>query len=178
LLLYNFCVLLFQRDCIQFAINAKPRQRFMPEDKSTISYKMWVLVESKPFEITIMVLIALNAVVLMMSVSDSTWKMCFYYIVMVDDHLEHHSATIINNTITTTITIIISITATIINIIIIIIITIINLIIIITIIITIIIITIINIIISNTITKTITIIITIITIIINIITLITIINIS
>ncbi|CAB3996445.1 voltage-dependent N-type calcium channel subunit alpha-1B-like isoform X1 [Paramuricea clavata] len=56
-----------QRDCIQFAINAKPRQRFMPEDKSTISYKMWVLVESKPFEITIMVLIALNAVVLMMS---------------------------------------------------------------------------------------------------------------
>jgi hypothetical protein len=177
LLLFNFCVVSFQRDCIQFAINAKPRQRFMPEDKSTISYKMWVLVESKPFEITIMVLIALNAVVLMMSVSDSTWRICFYYIVMVDDYLEHHSATIINNTIMTTITIIISITATIINIIIIIIITIINLIII-TIIITIIIITIINIIISNTITKTITIIITIITIIINIITLITIINIS
>ena len=58
----------FQRDCIQFAINAKPRQRFMPEDKNAISYKVWVLVESKPFEITIMVLIALNAIVLMMSV--------------------------------------------------------------------------------------------------------------
>ena len=65
----------FQRDCIQFAINAKPRQRFMPEDKSTISYKVWVLVESKPFEITIMVLIALNAIVLMMSVSDIVSEM-------------------------------------------------------------------------------------------------------
>ena len=71
LILYAFLHLCaFQRDCIQFAINAKPRQRFMPEDKSTISYKVWVLVESKPFEITIMVLIALNAIVLMMSVSD------------------------------------------------------------------------------------------------------------
>lgn len=40
----------------------------MPEDKNAISYKVWVLVESKPFEITIMVLIALNAIVLMMSV--------------------------------------------------------------------------------------------------------------
>ena len=59
----------FQRDCIQFAINAKPRQRFMPENKSTLSYKVWLLVESKPFEIVIMVLIALNAIVLMMSVS-------------------------------------------------------------------------------------------------------------
>lgn len=41
----------------------------MPEDKTTVSYKMWVLVESKPFELTIMILIALNALVLMMSVS-------------------------------------------------------------------------------------------------------------
>ena len=47
----------------------------MPEDKSTISYKVWVLVESKPFEITIMVLIALNAIVLMMSVSDIVSEM-------------------------------------------------------------------------------------------------------
>ena len=74
MLLYDCNVVMFQRDCIQFAINAKPRQRFMPEDKSTISYKVWVLVESKPFELTIMILIALNAVVLMMSVSHLIWN--------------------------------------------------------------------------------------------------------
>ena len=50
-------------------MNAKPRQRYMPEDKNTIFYKVWVIVDSKPFEIFIMTLIALNAVVLMLSVS-------------------------------------------------------------------------------------------------------------
>lgn len=60
---------LFQRACVQFVINAKPRQRFMPEDEKTISFKIWLLVESQQFEIVIMVFIALNAIVLMMSVS-------------------------------------------------------------------------------------------------------------
>lgn len=63
-----FCYL-FQRDCIQFAMTAKPRQRYMPENKNTCFYKVWRVVDSKPFEIFIMTTIVLNAIVLMVSVS-------------------------------------------------------------------------------------------------------------
>ena len=41
----------------------------MPKDKSGFGYKVWKMVDSKPFEILIMSLIALNAIVLMLSVS-------------------------------------------------------------------------------------------------------------
>ncbi|GFO19987.1 voltage-dependent calcium channel type a subunit alpha-1 [Plakobranchus ocellatus] len=57
-----------QKQCIDFAINAKPLCRFMPA-KNTFKYKIWKLVQSQKFEYFIMVLIALNTVVLMMKVS-------------------------------------------------------------------------------------------------------------
>ena len=60
-----------QRACLQFVLNAKPRQRFMPQDRSGFSFKVWRVVDSKPFEIIIMVLIALNAIGLMWSVCNS-----------------------------------------------------------------------------------------------------------
>ncbi len=58
----------FQRACIDFAINAKPLTRHMPQNKQTFQYRMWEFVVSPPFEYTIMALIALNTIVLMMKV--------------------------------------------------------------------------------------------------------------
>ncbi|XP_063745485.1 voltage-dependent N-type calcium channel subunit alpha-1B isoform X2 [Eleginops maclovinus] len=55
-----------ERACIDFAINAKPLTRYMPENKQSFQYKMWKFVVSPPFEYAIMTLIALNTVVLMM----------------------------------------------------------------------------------------------------------------
>ncbi|XP_069370208.1 voltage-dependent N-type calcium channel subunit alpha-1B isoform X3 [Paralichthys olivaceus] len=55
-----------ERACIDFAINAKPLTRYMPENKLSFQYKMWKFVVSPPFEYAIMTLIALNTVVLMM----------------------------------------------------------------------------------------------------------------
>ncbi|XP_022780550.1 voltage-dependent N-type calcium channel subunit alpha-1B-like isoform X2 [Stylophora pistillata] len=54
-----------QRDCIQFALTAKPAQRYMPADHKSLQYKVWVIVMSKPFDTFILVLIALNTGVLM-----------------------------------------------------------------------------------------------------------------
>lgn len=50
-------------------MTAKPRQRYMPEDKNTFIYKVWRVVDSKPFEVFIMIAIVLNAAILMISVS-------------------------------------------------------------------------------------------------------------
>ncbi|CAG5127135.1 unnamed protein product, partial [Candidula unifasciata] len=55
-----------QKQCIDFAINAKPLCRFMPSNKNSIKYSIWKLVQSSKFEYFIMVLITLNTVVLMM----------------------------------------------------------------------------------------------------------------
>ena len=49
-------------------MTAKPRQRYMPENKNTCFYKVWRVVDSKPFEIFIMATIVLNAIVLMVAV--------------------------------------------------------------------------------------------------------------
>lgn len=67
-----FGLFIKQRACIDFAINAKPLTRYMPENKQSFQYKMWKFVVSPPFEYAIMTLIALNTVVLMMKVSDSS----------------------------------------------------------------------------------------------------------
>lgn len=61
-------VSLLQRACIDFAINAKPLTRYMPQNKQSFQYKIWKFVVSAPFEYSIMVMIALNTVVLMMKV--------------------------------------------------------------------------------------------------------------
>ena len=58
----------FQRACIDFAINARPLTRHMPQNKQSFQYRMWEFVVSPPFEYTIMAMIALNTIVLMMKV--------------------------------------------------------------------------------------------------------------
>ncbi|XP_057290676.1 voltage-dependent calcium channel type A subunit alpha-1-like isoform X2 [Hydractinia symbiolongicarpus] len=55
-----------QRDCLQFVMNANPRQRYMPANKNSLSYRVWYIVDSSPFEYFIMTLIILNTVQLMM----------------------------------------------------------------------------------------------------------------
>uniref|UniRef100_A0AAY4EPL5 Voltage-dependent N-type calcium channel subunit alpha n=1 Tax=Denticeps clupeoides TaxID=299321 RepID=A0AAY4EPL5_9TELE len=55
-----------ERACIDFAINAKPLTRYMPQDKQSFQYRMWKFVVSAPFEYSIMTMIALNTIVLMM----------------------------------------------------------------------------------------------------------------
>ncbi|KAJ0001017.1 hypothetical protein NQD34_006037 [Periophthalmus magnuspinnatus] len=55
-----------ERACIDFAINARPLTRHMPQNKLSFQYKMWEFVVSPPFEYTIMAMIALNTIVLMM----------------------------------------------------------------------------------------------------------------
>lgn len=59
---------MLQRACIDFAINAKPLTRYMPENTQSFQYRMWKFVVSAPFEYSIMIMIALNTVVLMMKV--------------------------------------------------------------------------------------------------------------
>ncbi|KPP79716.1 voltage-dependent P/Q-type calcium channel subunit alpha-1A-like, partial [Scleropages formosus] len=58
--------------CIDFAINAKPLTRHMPQNKQSFQYRMWQFVVSPPFEYTIMAMIALNTVVLMMKYDGSS----------------------------------------------------------------------------------------------------------
>lgn len=61
-----------QKSCIDFAIQAKPLQRYMPKNKDSFKYKVWKIVVSTPFEYFIMVLIVLNTVLLMMKFYNQT----------------------------------------------------------------------------------------------------------
>ncbi|XP_062840951.1 voltage-dependent P/Q-type calcium channel subunit alpha-1A isoform X4 [Trichomycterus rosablanca] len=61
-----------ERACIDFAINAKPLTRHMPQNKQTFQYRMWEFVVSPPFEYTIMAMIALNTIVLMMKYDEAS----------------------------------------------------------------------------------------------------------
>ncbi|XP_076854330.1 voltage-dependent N-type calcium channel subunit alpha-1B-like [Brachyhypopomus gauderio] len=60
-----------ERACIDFAINAKPLTRYMPQNQQSFQYRMWKFVVSPPFEYSIMIMIALNTVVLMMKFYDA-----------------------------------------------------------------------------------------------------------
>ncbi|KAJ2939410.1 hypothetical protein O0L34_g10841 [Tuta absoluta] len=53
-----------QRQCIEFALKAKPIRRYIP--KHRIQYKVWWLVTSQPFEYAIFVLIMINTITLAM----------------------------------------------------------------------------------------------------------------
>ncbi|KAG8186903.1 hypothetical protein JTE90_022871 [Oedothorax gibbosus] len=53
-----------QRNCIEFALKAKPVRRYIP--KAKIQYKIWWFVTSQPFEYTIFVLIMINTLTLAM----------------------------------------------------------------------------------------------------------------
>ncbi|NP_001335573.1 Voltage-dependent calcium channel type A subunit alpha-1 [Caenorhabditis elegans] len=55
-----------QKQCIDFALNARPRSLFMPEDKNSTKYRIWRLVTSPPFEYFIMTMICCNTLILMM----------------------------------------------------------------------------------------------------------------
>ncbi|XP_008553501.1 muscle calcium channel subunit alpha-1 isoform X1 [Microplitis demolitor] len=53
-----------QRNCIEFALKAKPVRRYIP--KHRIQYKVWWFVTSQPFEYTIFTLIIINTITLAM----------------------------------------------------------------------------------------------------------------
>lgn len=53
-----------QRNCIEFALKAKPVRRYIP--KHGIQYKLWWFVTSSSFEYTIFVLILVNTITLAM----------------------------------------------------------------------------------------------------------------
>ncbi|XP_030756415.1 muscle calcium channel subunit alpha-1 isoform X1 [Sitophilus oryzae] len=53
-----------QRNCMEFALKAKPVRRYIP--KHRIQYKVWWFVTSKPFEYAIFTLIIINTVTLAM----------------------------------------------------------------------------------------------------------------
>ena len=67
---FHFPIFL-QKSCIDFAINATPLERYMPEERVGFKYRLWRIVESTPFEYFIMTLIVLNTILLMMKVSAS-----------------------------------------------------------------------------------------------------------
>lgn len=61
-----------QRNCIEFALKAKPVRRYIP--KHRIQYKLWWFVTSEPFEYAIFILIIINTVTLAMKFSgQSLW---------------------------------------------------------------------------------------------------------
>ena len=51
-----------QKSCIDFAIQAKPLELYVPEEQSGIRYHIWRLVTSGPFENFIMLLIVCNTI--------------------------------------------------------------------------------------------------------------------
>ncbi|KAK7582611.1 hypothetical protein V9T40_014056 [Parthenolecanium corni] len=53
-----------QRNCVEFALKAKPVRRYIPKHK--FQYKIWWFVTSQPFEYTIFILIILNTITLAM----------------------------------------------------------------------------------------------------------------
>ena len=55
-----------QKSCIDFAIGAKPLQRYIPKNKDSLKYKIWRVVVSTAFEYFIMTLIVMNTILLMM----------------------------------------------------------------------------------------------------------------
>ncbi|XP_046683031.1 muscle calcium channel subunit alpha-1-like isoform X6 [Homalodisca vitripennis] len=57
-----------QRNCIEFALKAKPVRRYIP--KHRFQYKVWWFVTSQPFEYTIFVLIMINTITLAMKFNE------------------------------------------------------------------------------------------------------------
>ncbi|KAG9509584.1 Voltage-dependent calcium channel type A subunit alpha-1, partial [Fragariocoptes setiger] len=61
-----------QKSCIDFAIQARPLQRYMPKDKDSLKYTIWKIVQSTVFEYIIMFLIIMNTLVLMMKYNNES----------------------------------------------------------------------------------------------------------
>ena len=62
--LFSFFLFFLQRNCIEFALNAKPVRRYIP--KNPIQYKLWAFVTSPVFEYTIFAMILINTLSLAM----------------------------------------------------------------------------------------------------------------
>ncbi|XP_076258409.1 calcium voltage-gated channel subunit cacophony isoform X6 [Rhynchophorus ferrugineus] len=60
-----------QKSCIDFCIQARPLERYMPSKRSSLKYKIWRIVVSTPFEYFIMMLIVFNTLLLMMKYHQS-----------------------------------------------------------------------------------------------------------
>ncbi|XP_050430003.1 voltage-dependent calcium channel type A subunit alpha-1 isoform X6 [Adelges cooleyi] len=73
-----------QKSCIDFTIQARPLERYMPKDRNSMKYKIWRLVVSTPFEYFIMILIVLNTLLLMMKFyqQKKTYKTALHYMNM------------------------------------------------------------------------------------------------
>ncbi|XP_060853575.1 voltage-dependent calcium channel type A subunit alpha-1 isoform X4 [Rhopalosiphum padi] len=74
-----------QKSCIDFTIQARPLERYMPKDRNSMKYKIWRLVVSTPFEYFIMILIVLNTLLLMMKFyqQKKSYKTALHYMNMV-----------------------------------------------------------------------------------------------
>jgi len=70
-----------QKACIDFSIQAKPLERYMPKERDSFKYKLWRVVVSTPFEYFIMFLIVLNTILLMMKYyhQTDTYKSVLHY---------------------------------------------------------------------------------------------------
>lgn len=70
-----------QKACIDFSIQAKPLERYMPKERDSFKYKLWRVVVSSPFEYFIMLLIVLNTILLMMKYyhQTDTYKFVLHY---------------------------------------------------------------------------------------------------
>ncbi|XP_065657245.1 probable voltage-dependent N-type calcium channel subunit alpha-1B isoform X4 [Hydra vulgaris] len=51
---------------IDFVIKSKPRPRFMPNDVTSLKYKVWALIESRCWEIFIVLMVSLNSAAMLM----------------------------------------------------------------------------------------------------------------
>ncbi|XP_044762300.1 voltage-dependent calcium channel type A subunit alpha-1 isoform X14 [Coccinella septempunctata] len=60
-----------QKSCIDFTIQARPLERYMPNKRNSLKYKIWRVVVSTPFEYFIMLLIVFNTLLLMMKYHES-----------------------------------------------------------------------------------------------------------
>ncbi|XP_023311464.1 voltage-dependent calcium channel type A subunit alpha-1 [Anoplophora glabripennis] len=60
-----------QKSCIDFTIQARPLERYMPNKRNSFKYKIWRVVVSTPFEYFIMMLIVFNTLLLMMKYHES-----------------------------------------------------------------------------------------------------------
>ena len=61
-------MLVIQKSCIDYVIQAKPMEVYVPEETTGCRYHVWRLVTSPPFENFIMLLIVLNTLLLMLKV--------------------------------------------------------------------------------------------------------------
>ncbi|XP_065647835.1 voltage-dependent L-type calcium channel subunit alpha-1D isoform X2 [Hydra vulgaris] len=61
-----------QHDCLEYVLNCKPCKRFIPENESSLSFRVWVVVESRYFDYFTTLLIVLNTLQLMMKYNGMT----------------------------------------------------------------------------------------------------------